>query len=90
MVMKGFGEGVLDETEAQAKIIRNAARYITGSAKDTVVGGYAPDNRKTYNQQSTVNLTVSNMTVHDKQDVQSLAIEIARLTKRRQVGTGLV
>ena len=89
MAMKGLGEGIQAETEAQAKVIRNAARFLTGEAKSGALAYANTDNRRTYNQQSTVNLTVSNLTVRDKQDIQSLAIEIAALTKRRQIGCGI-
>ena len=41
------------------------------------------------NQTSTVNLSIGNMSIRDQQDIQSLAIEIAALTKRRQVGKGM-
>ena len=90
MAMKGFGAGIIEGEKEQARIIRNASAYLTKEAQGSIVPfGSSTDNRKTYNQQSTVNLTVSNMTVNDKQDIQSLAIEIAALTKRRQVGKGL-
>ena len=44
---------------------------------------------KTYNQNSTVNLNVDSLQVRDSQDVHSLAVEIASLTKRQQRGKGL-
>ena len=47
------------------------------------------DNRKTYNQQSTVNLQVGSLNVRDQQDIRELAIEIAALTQRQQRGKGL-
>ena len=33
MTMRGWGRGVLKESKEQAKVIRNAARYLTGEAK---------------------------------------------------------
>ena len=88
MVMKGFGEGVRDEEKEQARIIGNAARFLTDAARGGVATGSA-DNRRTYNNNSTVNLHVANMNVRDKQDIRSLAIEIAGLTKTQQRGRGL-
>ena len=88
MTMRGFGEGITEETEAQARIIRNAARYITQSAQSGAVG-FGSTMNKTYNQNSTVNLNVDSLQVRDSQDVHSLAVEIASLTKRQQRGKGL-
>jgi len=88
MVMKGFGEGIRNEANEQARIIGNAARFLTDVAQGGVATGNA-DNRRTYNNTSTVNLHVANMNVRDKQDIRSLAIEIAGLTKTQQRGRGL-
>ena len=89
MTMRGFGEGVLEETETQAKTLRNAMRYLTDSAEESSIAATNSDNRRTYNQASTVNLNVSSMNIRDEQDIRSLAIEIAALTKRQQHGKGL-
>lgn len=89
MTMKGFGEGVLKESRVQARAIRNAARYLTGEAKEGSLTFGTTDNRKTYNQTSSVNLSGNNFYVRDEQDIHSLAIEIASLTKRQQRGRGL-
>ena len=89
MTMKGLGEGVLKESRAQAKVIQNAARYLTGEAKVGSITTTSNDNRKTYNSSSTISFEGSNFYVNDKTDVQSLAVEIAGLTKRRQVGRGI-
>ena len=70
MVMKGFGEGVQDEAREQARIIGNAARFLTSAAQNGVVTGSA-DDRRTYNNSSTVNLYVDNMNVRDKQDIRN-------------------
>ena len=88
MAMRGFGEGALRETKEQAKAVRNAARYLTDAAQEGVTGNPASSSR-TYNQNSTVNLNVQSMTIRDEQDIRSLAIEIASLTKRQQRGKGL-
>ncbi len=89
MTMKGFGQGVLLETKAQAKAIQNAARFLTGEAKESAIAYSSSDNRKTYNQQSSVNLSGNTFYVRDEQDIYSLATEIATLTKRQQRGKGL-
>ena len=89
MVMKGFGEGIEEETENQAKTIANAARYLTDSAKDSAIAYGGTDNRKTYNNSSSVNLSGNNFYIRDEQDIRSLAVEIATLTKRQQRGKGL-
>lgn len=89
MTMKGFGEGVLQESRVQVRTIRNAARFLTGEAKEGAIAFGNNDNRKTYNQTSSVNLSGNNFYVRDEQDIRSLAIEIATLTKRQQRGRGL-
>lgn len=89
MTMKGFGEGVLMESKAQAKAIQNASRFLTGEAKESAIAYSTSDNRKTYNLQSSVSLTGNTFYVRDDKDVYSLATEIAALTKRQQRGKGL-
>ena len=89
MTMKGFGEGVLKESRVQARTIRNAARLLTGEAKEGTIAFGSTDNRKTYNNTNSVNLSGNNFYVRDEQDIRSLAIEIATLTKRQQRGRGL-
>ena len=89
MLMKGMGEGVISEVKSQARIIRNAARYLTDEAGEGAIAYTSSDNRKTYNQQSSVNLTGNTFYVRDEQDVHSLAVEIAALTKRQQHGVGI-
>ena len=89
MTMKGFAEGVLQESLVQARIVKNAARYLTGEAKEGTVAFGSTDNRKTYNNTSSVNLSGNNFYVRDEQDIRSLAIEIATLTRRQQRGRGL-
>ena len=89
MAMKGFGEGILQESKAQAQIVKNAARYLTDEAKEGSIAFGSTDNRKTYNNTSSVNLSGNNFYIRDEQDVRSLAIEIATLTRRQQRGRGL-
>jgi hypothetical protein len=89
MTMKGFGEGVLPESRAQAKIVQNAACYLTGEAKVGSITTTLSDNRRTYKSQSTISFAGSNFYVSDKQDAYALAVEIAGLTRRQQRGKGL-
>ena len=89
MTMKGFGQGVLLESKLQAKTVANAARYLTGAAQGGSISTTANDNRRTYNQTSSVNLSGNTFYVRDEQDIRSLAMEIATLTKRQQRGRGL-
>ena len=88
MAMKGLGQGALLESKAQAKVIRNATRYLTGEAQSGFGGSFSYDNRKTYNQNATSTIQVEKLYVRDEQDIRSLAIEIASLTKRQQRGKG--
>ena len=89
MAMKGLGQGVLKESKEQAKVIRNAARYLTGEAKAGSIMTTSNDNRRTYNQQSSVSFAGSNFYINDRQDAYALAVEIASLTRRQQRGRGL-
>ena len=89
MTMRGWGRGVLKESKAQAKVIRNAARYLTGEAKAGSIMATSNDNRRTYNQQSTISFAGSNFYINDRQDAYALAVEIASLTRRQQRGRGL-
>ena len=89
MTMRGLGKGVLKESKAQAKIIRNASRFLTGEAREgTIVAGNTT-NTHNYHQDSSVNFTGSTFYIRDEKDVQALAVEIAALTRRRQHGRGL-
>ena len=89
MTMRGWGRGVLKESKAQAKIIRNAVRYLTGEAKAGSITTTSNDSRRTYNQQSTISFEGSNFYINDRQDAYALAVEIASLTRRQQRGKGL-
>lgn len=89
MTMKGFGEGVSAEAKKQASVISNAARYLTGAAKDSAIGFNTSNIQNSYSQDSSVTLSGNSFYVRDEQDIRSLAIEIATLTKRQQRGRGL-
>ena len=90
MAMKGMGEGFLEGQQEQARIIRNAARYLTEEAQGgIVVGSTRNDNRQTFHQQSSVNLTGNSFYVRSDQDIHDLAVEIATLTRTQQRGRGL-
>ena len=87
MAVRGFTVGVEKEAKVQARIVSNAARYLTRAAQAGVGGSY--DNRRTYNQNTTSTIHVAQLVVRDQQDVHSLAVEIASLTRRQQRGKGL-
>lgn len=89
MTMEGFGEGVLESTKEQAKVIRNASRYLTGEAKEGTIATGSTDNRRTYNNNVHSTVQVAQMVVRDEQDIRSLAVEIASLSRRQQRGRGL-
>ena len=89
MTMRGFGAGVLKESREQARVIRNASRFLTGEAREGSIVTNSSDNRKTYNNNVSSTIQVQQMVVRDEQDVRSLAVEIATLTRRQQRGKGL-
>ena len=89
MTMRGFGAGVLKESKEQARVIRNASRFLTGEAQTGAIVTNSSDNSKTYNSNVSSTIQVQQMVVRDEQDVRSLAVEIATLTKRQQRGKGL-
>lgn len=86
MVMKGLGEGALDESKETAKTIRNATRYLTEAAVEGSTS--SASNNRTYNSNSNISFTGSNFYLRDEQDIYSLAVEIASLTRRQQRGKG--
>jgi len=89
MTMKGWGQGLVLESKAQARVVANAARYLTDSAKSSALAYAAHDNRRTYNQSSSVTLSGNTFQVRDEQDIQALAIQIAALTRRQHQSRGL-
>ena len=74
MVMRGFGMGVLKESKEQAKVIRNASRFLTGEAREGSIVTKSSDNRKTYNNNVSSTIQAQQMVVRDEQDVCSLAV----------------
>ena len=89
MTMRGFGAGVLKESKEQARVIRNASRFLTGEAREGAIVQSSSDNRRTYNNNVSSTIQVQQMVVRDEQDIRSLAVEIATLTRRQQRGKGL-
>ena len=89
MTMRGFGAGVLKESKEQVKVIRNASRFLTGEAREGSIVTNSSDNRRTYNNNVSSTIQVQQMVVRDEQDIRSLAVEIATLTRRQQRGKGL-
>lgn len=89
MTMRGLGQGILKESKAQAKIIRNASRYLTDEAREGSIVSTNSDNRKSFDNSVTSTIQVQQMVVRDEQDIRSLAVEIATLTRRQQRGKGL-
>ena len=89
MTMRGFGVGILKESKEQARVIRNASRFLTGEARDGSIVTNSSDNRRTYNNNVSSTIQVQQMVVRDEQDIRSLAVEIATLTRRQQRGKGL-
>ena len=89
MVMRGLGQGVLKESREQARVIRNAARYLTGEAKAGSIQTTSNDNRRTYNNSVHSTIQVQQMVVRDEQDIRALAVEIAALTRRQQRGKAM-
>ena len=89
MTMRGWGRGVLKESKAQAKIIRNAARYLTGEAQAGSIQTTSNDNRRTYNSSVSSTIQVQQLVVRNEQDIHALAEEIAALTRRQQRGKGM-
>ena len=66
MTMRGWGPWRTQGSKEQAKIIRNAARYLTGAAKAGSIMTTSNDNRRTYNQQSSISFAGSNFYINDR------------------------
>ena len=75
--------------ETIARVIRNASRFLTSEAREGAIVQSSSDNRRTYNNNVSSTIQVQQMVVRDEQDVRSLAVEIAMLTRRQQRGKGL-
>ena len=84
---RGAALGMIEEARKQAKVIRNAYRQLTDEAQAGAMAG--TDNRRTYNSESSVSVTGNTFVIRDQLDVQSLAIEIASLTRGYQRGKGM-
>ena len=90
MMMRGMGVGIEEGQMEQARIIRNAARYLTEEAQGGIVAGSTlNDNRQNIQQNSSVNLSGNTFYVRSDQDIHDLAVEIATLTRTQQRGRGL-
>ncbi|MBQ3760867.1 MAG: hypothetical protein II875_02510 [Clostridia bacterium] len=88
MAMRGFGEGIQAGSVEQAKVVRNAAAYLTGEARQSVVnyGGNAVNN---YTTNAPINLDGAVFNVREKADIYAIAQQIAALTRRQQSGKGM-
>ena len=75
--------------ETIARVIHNASRFLTSEAREGAIVQSSSDNRRTYNNNVSSTIQVQQMVVRDEQDVRSLAVEIATLTRRQQRGKGL-
>lgn len=84
--MKGFGKGVTGELPSTEKLMINAMKHLQGEVGGATGG--TTDNRKTYNSENSVNVTIEHMELRDRQDVQTLATEIASMTRTNQRGKG--
>ena len=69
------------------KMINEILKYPDDSAGSIMTT--SNDNRRTYNQQSSISFAGSNFYINDRQDAYALAVEIASLTRRQQRGRGL-
>ena len=61
---------------------------MTGEAREGSIVTNSSDNRKTYNNNVSSTIQVQQMVVRDEQDIRSLAVEIATLTRRQQQRKG--
>ena len=89
MMVRGIGEGTILESKAQAKVIQNAARYLTGTAQSGATMSKSIDNRRTYHQDQSVTVQVDKLYVRDEKNLRSLAIELAQFNKTQYAGMGV-
>ena len=87
MMMRGLGEGVLESTEEQARIVRNASRYLSGEAASAVVP--VTNSRTNNSYDDSITISGNDFNISSEQDIRDLAREIAALTKRQQAGKGI-
>ena len=88
MAMAGFGEGVIEQSKAEGRIIRNAARYLTDEASSGVMNGRNAYNTYNYTTDAPISFEGATFAIREEQDIHSLAQEIASLIKREQAGKG--
>ena len=88
MAMAGFGEGVIAQTEAEGKVIRNAARYLTEEAGSAAMDSRSAYNTYNYTTDAPISFEGATFAIREEQDIHSLAQEIASLIKREQAGKG--
>ena len=67
MTMRGFGAGVLKESKEQARVIRNASRFLTGEAREGAIVQSSSDNRRTYNNNVSSTIQVQGGEQHEQQ-----------------------
>lgn len=89
MMMEGIGEGITQETPKQGEIIRNAARYLTDEAKQSLTVGGSTQKQYNYSNTDTISFEGATFYVRSDDDIRSLAQEIAGLTKRNLAGKGV-
>ena len=88
MAMAGFGEGVTEESLTQARVIQNAARYLTGEAQEAVAGFNSRYATYNYTTDAPISFEGATFAIREEHDIHSLAQEIAALIKREQAGKG--
>lgn len=82
---------IAEETPSTALVVYlSVPENVDLNGVDAVAGASVlVKNDVRYNQQSSVNLSGNTFYVRDEQDIRSLAVEIAMLTRRQQRGKGL-
>ena len=82
---------IAEETPSTALVVYlSVPENVDLNGVDAVAGASVlVKNDVRYNQQSSVNLSGNTFYVRDEQDIRSLAVEIATLTRRQQRGKGL-
>ena len=88
MAIAGFGEGVIEQSKAEGRIIRNAARYLTDEASNAVANGRNTYTTNNYTTDAPISFEGATFAIREEQDIHSLAQEIASLIKREQAGKG--
>ena len=80
--------GKPDNSDVFCRIIRNAARYLTGEAQWGVTSGYAQTTNN-YTTNAPVSFEGATFSIREEQDAYALAQEIAGIIKRQQAGKGI-